>query len=87
MRVEEYCLFLKDWRVPLDNNQAERDLRPAKTKQKVSGCFRTVVGSEGFGVIRSFLSTAKKQSVTVFKAILFALQWNFLLTIPSLATE
>ena len=86
-RVEEYCLFLKDWRVPFDNNQAERDLRPAKTKQKVSGCFRTVVGSEGFGAIRSFLSTAKKQSVTVFKAILFALQGNPLLAIPSLATE
>jgi len=83
--MKEYCLFLTDWRVPFDNNQAERDLRPAKTKQKISGCFRTIIGSEGFGDIRSFLSTAKKQGVAVFEAILHALHGTPLLALPALA--
>ena len=87
VHMDEWLLFLRDFRVPFTNNQAERDLRPAKIKQKVSGCFRTIIGSEGFGDIRSFLSTAKKQGVTVFQAILYALQGHPLSAIPLLATE
>lgn len=52
--------------VPFTNNQGERDLRPAKTKQKVSGCFRTLEGAKIFARILGFVSTTRKQKRNVF---------------------
>ena len=85
--AEEFCLFLKDFLVPFDNNQAERDVRHMKTKIKVSGCFRTPRGAKAFAMINSFLSTAKKQGVSVLQAIRFVLEGTPHLAIPSLTTE
>lgn len=63
-----YMLFIRDYDAPFTNNQAERDLRPCKTKQKISGCFRSWNGLVCYAKIRSFLSTAKKRSVNLFDA-------------------
>jgi transposase len=76
-RKEHILRFLVDPHVPFDNNQAERDLRMIKLKQKISGCFRTKKGAEIFCRIRSFISTVKKQHLPVFHSIVLVLQGQF----------
>jgi transposase len=58
---QDVLRFLTDPRVPFTNNLAERDARMMKLRQKISGGFRSEDGAKDFAVIRSVLSTAKKQ--------------------------
>jgi transposase len=61
LRRDDVLRFLHDPQVPFTNNQAERDARMMKLRQKISSGFRSQAGAETFAIIRSVLSTAKKQ--------------------------
>jgi len=51
------------------NNQAEQDIRMAKSKQNVSKTFRDIKHLETFCVMRSYVSTAKKQGLNILTVI------------------
>ncbi len=70
--------------VPFTNNQAERDIRPIKVKQKISGCFRTFKGAEHYARIAGFISTTRKHKLNVFKELCNVFEGYSFLTIEQL---
>ena len=70
------CLFIRNFSVPFDNNQAERDVRNIKTKMKVSGCFRTENGAQDYLDIMSYISTGRKHGVSAYEALTAAFAGN-----------
>ena len=76
-RLKKYeaavLLFAKDPHVAFTNNRAERDLRMAKVKQKVSGCFRTEVYAKAYCRISSYLQTMSNKGHNPLVAIQMAL--------------
>ncbi len=69
VRKEDTLRFLIDPAVPFTNNQAEQDGRMMKLKQKISGGFRSQQGAYDFAVMRSFISTARKQGWNIIQAL------------------
>jgi transposase len=65
----EVLAFVYDPGVPFDNNQAERDLRMMKTREKISGGFGNAERARHFCDLRSVISSTKKQQGNVLHAL------------------
>jgi len=61
--------FAFNEQVPFINNLAERDIRPAKIKQKISNSFRSFEGAEIYARIKGFISTARKNKMNSFNQL------------------
>ena len=68
-RADETLRFLADPQVPFTNNEAERDLRMMKLRQKISGGFRSRRDADDFTILRTVIATAQKQGRDVLKTL------------------
>jgi hypothetical protein len=75
-RETDVLRFTTDTRVPPTTNQAERDLRPAKTQEKISGRLRSQTTTGHRYAIRGYLSTATKHGADTLTALRDALTGN-----------
>jgi hypothetical protein len=75
-RQADVLRFLADTAIPPTSNQAERDVRPAKTQQKISGRLRSEKTTRHRYAIRGYASTAGKHGHQIFTAIYDALAGN-----------
>lgn len=81
---EETLAFMYDFDVPFENNVAERDARMMKVQQKISGTFRSAEGARTFCRIRGYISTTKKNCLSVIDAIQSAFEGDPII-VPALS--
>ena len=68
-KKDEVLYFMRNLAITFTNNLAEQDLRMEKVKQKISGCFRTLLGGAISCRVRSYISTARKQGWNIIEAL------------------
>ena len=75
-REDDVLRFTSDLRIPPTSNQAERDVRPAKVQQKISGRLRSEQATRHRYAIRGYISTAAKHGTSIFTALRNAIAGN-----------
>ena len=75
-REDDVLRFCEDTRIWPTNNISERDLRPTKTQQKISGRLTSEDVTQDRLNIRSYIDTARKQGINVMTALRQAITGN-----------
>jgi transposase len=68
-RPEDVLRFAHDLKVPPTSNQAERDLRPSKVQQSISGRLTSVKRTQDRYTIRGYVSTAAKHGLNMITVL------------------
>jgi transposase len=80
LRLKKYensvLMFARIKEVNFTNNRAERDIRCSKTKQKVSGGFRTFKYAQAYVRITSYIKTLRYRGYSSLQAINLAMNGN-----------
>jgi transposase len=85
-READILRFLSGLRIPPTSSQAERDLRPAKTQQKISGRLRSEKAARDRYAVLGYASTAVKHGADALTAIRDALAGNaWMPSVPEMA--
>jgi transposase len=75
-RQQDVLRFCSDTRIWPTNNISERDLRPTKTQQKISGRLTSEQVTQDRLDIRSYIDTARKHGINVMTALRRAITGN-----------
>ena len=63
-----YLLWAYNFSLPSTNNNSERDIRPIKSKLKISGQFQNINYVKYYASIRSYIETCKKNGINIIDA-------------------
>jgi len=70
VKYQDYIFgFLSNPQIPPDNNGSERAVRNFKVKQKVSGFFKSDIGSQIYATLRSIIDTAIKNNQNPYQVM------------------
>lgn len=63
-----YLLWAYNFSLPSTNNNSERNIRPIKSKLKISGQFQNINYVKYYANIRSYIETCKKNNINIIDA-------------------
>lgn len=73
---ENYLKWADNFTCPSTNNNSERSLRPAKSKQKISGQFQSLEYASYYARIRSYIETCKRNGINIIEACVRLMNGN-----------
>lgn len=73
---KNYLLWAYDFRLPSTNNNSERNIRPIKSKMKISGQFQSLSYLQYYADIRTYIETCKKNGINIIEACIRLMNGN-----------